>query len=441
MKAYSEKFKKQRKFLMVAPLLVLPFITMIFWALGGGQGTQALPDKEQQKGFNMKLPQAKLPAGNLDKMSLYHIAEQDSQALREASAQDPYVNYENTQTNLYPEDTSKSGYELYHPGYNHSYGGGTGLQSDPDPNEVKVQRKLAQLETALNAVPDTDLYSTNDLPATENGENGNAAISRLQRLLTNSQPEDSPDPELQQLNGMLEKILDIQHPGRIQEELKEQSEKQAGRVFPVTTANNTGTASLLWRPFIPDLRDDSALPLWNELQHNAFYDLTQPATKSDFFNRQAIPAVVHGTQTLVSGATVKLRLLKDIFIDGARVPRNTFVFGTCTVAGGRLDIQVKNIRYGNNIFPVSLNIFDMDGLEGIRVPGAITRDAAKEGADQTIQSLQLMDMNPSLATQAAGAGIETIKGLLGKKTKLVRVTVKAGYPVLLVDQKALQQRQ
>lgn len=439
MKAYSEKFKKQRKFLVVAPLLVLPFITMIFWALGGGQGTQTLPDKEQQKGFNMKLPQAKLPAGNLDKMSLYHIAEQDSKALREARAQDPYANYENTQANLYSGDTNKLGYKLYHSDYNDSYGGGTGLQSDPGPNEVRVGRKLAQLETALNAAPDTDLYSTNDLPAPEDAENGNVEISRLQQLLANSQPEDSPDPELQQLNGMLEKILDIQHPGRIQEQLKARSEKQRGQVFPVTTATDAGATSLLQRPFIPNLPDDSALPLWNELQRNTFYDLTQPAIENDVFSRQAIPAVIHGTQTLVSGATVKLRLLKDVFIDGTLVPRNTFVFGTCIVTGERLDIQVKDIRYGNNIFPVSLSVFDMDGLEGIRVPGAITRDATKEGADQAIQSLQFMNMNPSLATQAAGAGIETIKGLLGKKTKLVRVTVKAGYPVLLVDQKALQQ--
>ena len=438
MKAYSEKFKKQRKFLLVLPLLVLPFITMVFWALGGGQGIQKSPEKKQQNGFNTQLPEAKMPAGSLDKMSLYHIAEQDSLALKEARAQDPYADYGNMQTNLYSEDTNKPGYKLYHSGYNDSYGGGTGLQSDPDPNEVRVGRKLAQLETALNAAPDTDLYSTNDLPMAEDGKDGNAAISRLKQLLANSQPEDSPDPELQQLNGMLEKILDIQHPGRIQEQLKAQSEKQRGEVFPVTTAANTGTASLLQRPFIPDLSGDSALPLWNELQRNAFYDLTQPAIENDVFSRQDIPAVVHGTQTLVSGATVKLRLLKDIFINGILIPRNTSVFGTCTLTGERLDIQVKDIRDGNNIFPVSLNVFDMDGLEGIRVPGAITRDAAKEGADQAIQSLQFMNMNPSLATQAAGTGIETIKGLLGRKTKLVRVTVKAGYPVLLVDQKAMQ---
>lgn len=440
MKPYSERFKKQRRFLLVLPLLVLPFITMVFWAMGGGQGAQAVPEKEQQKGFNMNLPQAKLPAGNLDKMSLYHIAEQDSQALQEARAQDPYADYRELQTNSYARDTNVREYGPYHSDYNDAYDRNAALQSNPDPNEVKVQRKLAQLENALNAPPpDTNLFSTQALPAPADIGNADPATTRLEQMMAGMQQQGDADPELQQLNGMLKKILDIQHPKRVQERLKEQSQKQAGQVFPVTAAKNTGMASLLIRPFIPDLPDDSALPLWNELQHNAFYDLTQPVLQDNLSSHQAIPAVAHETQSLVSGATVKLRLLKDVFIDGVLIPKNTFVFGTCTVTGERLKIQVKDIRYGNHIFPVSLTAFDMDGLEGIRVPGAITRDAAKEGTDQAIQSLQFMDMNPSLATQAAGAGIASIKGLLGKKTKLVRVTVKAGYPVLLVDQKAIQQ--
>ena len=437
MKANSKKFKKQRKFLMIAPLLVLPFITMIFWALGGGQGTQAIPATKAQAGFNTQLPQAKLPAGNLDKMSLYHIAEQDSQALREARAQDPYAEYGDTKTNNPANDTNVAGYEPF-PNYSNNYNSHTGIYSDPDPNEVKVRRKLTQLENALNTPSsDTDIYSTKDLRGPAETQSTDLMEAQLKQLMSGTQQQGSSDPELKQLNGMLEKILDIQHPGRIEDQLEAQSKKQKGEVFPVTTATNAATASLLQRPFMPDLSDDSVLSFASSLQQNAFYDLTQPAIQ-DNLTRQAIPAVVHGTQTLISGATVKLRLLKDVFIDGARVPRNSFVFGTCTVTGGRLDIQVKDVRYGNHIFPVSLNVFDMDGLEGIRVPGAITRDAAKEGANQAVQGLQFMNMNPSLATQAAGAGIETIKGLLGKKTKLVRVTVKAGYPVLLVDQKALQ---
>jgi hypothetical protein len=57
MKPHSQKFLQQRRFYMVLPLLVLPFITMIFWALGGGQGTQ-VQAQEIKSGLNMELPGA-----------------------------------------------------------------------------------------------------------------------------------------------------------------------------------------------------------------------------------------------------------------------------------------------------------------------------------------------------------------------------------------------
>ncbi|MEI9808557.1 MAG: hypothetical protein WDO16_12190 [Bacteroidota bacterium] len=57
----------------------------------------------------------------------------------------------------------------------------------------------------------------------------------------------------------------------------------------------------------------------------------------------------------------------------------------------------------------------------------------KQSADQTIQSLELASLDPSLKVQAANAGIQTAKSLLTKRTKLVKVTVKAGYQVLLKD--------
>jgi hypothetical protein len=40
-----------------------------------------------------------------------------------------------------------------------------------------------------------------------------------------------------------------------------------------------------------------------------------------------------------------------------------------------------------------------------------------------------------LGAQAASAGIDAAKGLIRKKAKLVKVTVKAGYRVLLKDEK------
>jgi hypothetical protein len=80
-----------------------------------------------------------------------------------------------------------------------------------------------------------------------------------------------------------------------------------------------------------------------------------------------------------------------------------------------------------------MEVYDMDGLAGIYIPGAISRDVAKQSTDNALQSVALGSLDPSLGAQAASAGIETAKNLLSKKVKLVKVQVKAGYRILLKD--------
>ncbi len=149
----------------------------------------------------------------------------------------------------------------------------------------------------------------------------------------------------------------------------------------------------------------------------------------------AIQAVIHETQTLVNGSTVKLRLMNDIFINGILIPKDNFLFGTADLNGERLGIKINSIRYRNSLFPVELSVCDMDGIEGVYIPGAITRDVAKGSADRAVQGIGFTALDPSLGAQAASAGIETAKTLLSKKAKQIKVTVKAGYQVLLIDEK------
>ena len=77
----------------------------------------------------------------------------------------------------------------------------------------------------------------------------------------------------------------------------------------------------------------------------------------------------------------------------------------------------------------------MDGLDGIYIPGAITRDVAKQSADRAVQGIGFTALEPSLKVQAASAGIEAAKTLFSRKAKLIKVMVKAGYQVLLRDEK------
>jgi hypothetical protein len=105
------------------------------------------------------------------------------------------------------------------------------------------------------------------------------------------------------------------------------------------------------------------------------------------------------------------------------------------LSGERLTIDVNAIQYEQHVLPVSLKVFDVDGIEGIYVPGAIARDVAKQSSNQALQDIQLNTMAPSLEIQAASAGVETVKSLVSKKSRLIKVFVKAGYRVLLVDSK------
>ena len=141
---------------------------------------------------------------------------------------------------------------------------------------------------------------------------------------------------------------------------------------------------------------------------------------------------------MVNGAVIKLRLLTDIFINGILIPKNNLVSGIASLNDERLEAEITAIRFNNSLFPVKLEVYDLDGLPGIYIPGAITRDVAKQSADNGLQLMELTAVDPTLKAQAAAAGINTVKSLLSKKVKQVKVMVKAGYKVLLRDKNVQQ---
>jgi hypothetical protein len=75
MKPHSQKFIQKRKFYVMLPVLVIPFLTMFFWALGGGQGV-VIAKNNNTIGLNLNLPEARFnnEANAWDKLSLYQKA-------------------------------------------------------------------------------------------------------------------------------------------------------------------------------------------------------------------------------------------------------------------------------------------------------------------------------------------------------------------------------
>lgn len=333
--------------LLALPVLVLPFLALAFYALGGGKGTGTENDQNAGQGINTSLPDASFKKEDpKDKLSLYE------QLGRNRSKSDTLP-------------ASVTG---------HSF-----VPSDrTDPHEQIINERLAQITDELNR-PEPQVVTAPQLPvATATAPDISGDVDRLEKLMRTMQEDKEEDPEMEQLTGMLDRILAIQN---------------------------------------PDLFPQESVPAREN-----------PPADSLF---RAIPAEIIKKQKAVQGASVTLRLLDTVTLNGHLIPKGHEITGSCRITNQRLLLDIKNIRLGTSIIPVDLTMYSSDGMMGINAPEAELADAAGMGADNAVRSIGMYGIDQSIATQVAGAGIDAAKSLFSKKVRKVKVKVDAGTAVLL----------
>lgn len=156
--------------------------------------------------------------------------------------------------------------------------------------------------------------------------------------------------------------------------------------------------------------------------------------------KNTIAACVQGDQTLTDGQTVKLRLLEPMRVSGRIIPRNTPLVGATRLQGERLGIRITSLEHGGTIIPVELEVYDSDGQAGIFIPGSMEIDAAKEiGANMGSSlgsSINIStDAGAQLASDLGRGAIQGISQYISKRMRMVKVHLKSGYRVLLYQEK------
>lgn len=386
---------KRRKMMLMLPVLVIPFLTMAFWALDGGKGTQEKVIAIE--GLNLDLPNANLKDDKLmDKLSFYEKADKDSLKLEEWMRSDPY--FKRDTVPVFPnelEELTTITAGKYNQRLNTSP-----YEKGVDNPEVQIMQKLKLLENDMNKTA----TSTYEDPSKQNTghDQFSSEVDRLEQMLQLNNVGSSDDPEMKQLENTLDKILDIQHPQRV----KERSIKNKEAAYVVHKSSGADTIV------------------------KGFYSYSDEKELKRT-EQNAIEAIIASNQTIINGAVVKLRLLNNAYINGILIPKNILIAGIATLDGERLNVEINSIRSGKSIYIVKLEIYDMDGLPGIYIPGTINREVAKESLNNSLSLADMTTLDPSLKAQATATGIGTIKSLVSKKARLVRVQVKAGYKVLL----------
>ena len=153
--------------------------------------------------------------------------------------------------------------------------------------------------------------------------------------------------------------------------------------------------------------------------------------------RNTIKACVYGDQTVVSGQSVRLRLLEDMRVGKYVLPRNTLITGEGSIKGERLDIEILQVEYNGIIIPVELTVHDNDGQSGIFIPGSMETSVAKEMAANLGQnlgtsiSITTQSAEEQLLSEVGKGAIQGVSQYITKKMREEKVHLKSGYTLML----------
>ena len=419
----------QPKLMLLSPLVLTFILAWIFRAVGGGGGVR--DEANMAKVVSMKLPDAKPDVkGKVpDKMDIYAKAAIDSAKYVEALKQDPYAAARVAGAAISGLDSLRIMART----------GDKRLQTDLSARQLQMETTASEVMQRLNQLK--ALTQAQGGPAQAGQQPSGWAGQSMEsypRTMFSSQPfrtqpvmgrevtqpmsSARQDGELGRLEGMLDKIYRVQHPDlasrdtggeHIEVAVLERSRKEES-VHVLSGEGGTG-----------------------ETITNAFIEIGEKDTNDlHRFAGDAIPAVVANEQTLTAGTTVALRLTQEAVVRGILIPVGQEVNGVATLSGERLHIAIGSLRVGQTLVNVSLQVYDLDGLQGIRVPRALSRDVSKQSADEALGGLGIASVDQNLSAQAASAGLQFAKSLASRKVRLVRVTLPADYQVLLKNTKS-----
>jgi hypothetical protein len=149
-------------------------------------------------------------------------------------------------------------------------------------------------------------------------------------------------------------------------------------------------------------------------------------------------ACIHGDQTVVTGSTVRMRMLEDAVVCGMKIPANTLFYGVATLGANRLEVVVNNLNVGNTISPVSFVIFDNDAMEGLNLPNNMKAQAAKRMQQGLVQNIDMplasIGTMTSEITSAVNATTQIAKQILNMKLSQVKVHLKSNYQMYIQEE-------
>lgn len=209
---------------------------------------------------------------------------------------------------------------------------------------------------------------------------------------------------------------------------------QAGTPSMEVLAERRQVVSSLSQP----MSDADFIKEYGTKAHNmGFHSLTNTAAPTI---RNTLKVVVDRTTTLKEGDNVVLRLLETAKVQGLRIPRQSRLIAAAKIEGNRMHLLIRSVEVDGHIISVKLSAYDTDGQEGVYIPGSEDLSALKEvganiGGSMGTSFTFASSAKDQIISEAARGVMQGASQLLQKKLRTVKVTLKGGYRLFLVQTK------
>ena len=422
--ANALKRKEQiKKILVYGGMVMLCLVSFYFIFKPSKEQVQA----EQQKvGFNAELPDPRGAGIEADKIAAYELEdmrvkqEQKMRTLEDFTAMT--TDDEEEEVVEIPEEPRYTG-----GGGGSSYRGGSSSRSNSFSTSTSAYNDI-------NATLGSFYEEPRDDPEKE------ALKAELEELKQSMAQQQNSQPTYADQVALLEKSYELAAkymPGNTAatsegaaEEVESTTRSGKAKAQPVGHVT-TPVVSALAQP----VSDSVMISRLSQSVGGGFHTAVGEAPKQAA--RNTIKACVHGDQTIISGQSVRLRLLEAMRVGKYVLPRNTLITGEGSIKGERLDIEILQVEHNGTIIPVELTVHDNDGQAGIFIPGSMEASAAKEMAANLGQNL---GTSISITNQSAGdqllsevgrGAIQGVSQYISKKMREEKVHLKSGYTLML----------
>ena len=154
-----------------------------------------------------------------------------------------------------------------------------------------------------------------------------------------------------------------------------------------------------------------------------------------------IKAVIDENTKGFLGSRIRIRLLEDVYVGNAKITKGTPLYALISgFSLQRVNLHIVSVMHQNEILPINLNIYDIDGMEGLYVPSSAFREMTLTMGQNIVQGQNLSSGSTDFFTNTISSVYQSTSKTIADLIRTNKAKIKYNSFVYLIDNKELENR-